>query len=57
MITHGDEEIEEHLAAILHLSLHRAAALECAAATNDESEIVSTKLGVVVGSMSISPAS
>ena len=44
MITHSDKEIEEHLATLFHLDLHRAATLEGAAAADDESKVVSTKL-------------
>ena len=57
MITHGDEEVEEQLAAVLHLDLHCTAALECRAAADDKSKIVSTQLGVIVRSMSVCPTS
>lgn len=57
MITHSDEEIEEHLATLLHLNLHGATSLESAAAADDESEEMSTKLGVVVRCVGIGPAS
>jgi hypothetical protein len=41
MVTKGDEQVEEKLgAAVEHLELHGAAALEGAAAANDEGEIV-----------------
>lgn len=57
MITHSNKQIKEHFATILHLTLHRTAALEGAAATDDESEVVSSKLRVAVGSMGVGPAS
>ena len=44
MITHSNKQIEEHFASLLHLSLHRAAPLEGAAAADDESEVVGTEL-------------
>ena len=57
MVTHGDKQVEEHLSALLHLALHRTATLESVAAAYDESEIVSSKLRVAVGSMGVGPAS
>lgn len=42
MIAHSDEEVEEHLAAVLHLDTHSAASLESVATTNDEGEVVSS---------------
>lgn len=49
MIRHSHEQVEEQLAAILHLVLHGAAALECVPATDDQGEIVRPQLRVVVG--------
>ena len=47
MIHHRHEEVEEERrSACLHLHLHRAAALEGVAATDDESEVVCAELGV-----------
>lgn len=48
MIAHGHEEVEEELATLLHLDSHSAASLEGVSASNDEREIMSTKLGVAV---------
>lgn len=54
MVTERDEQVEEELgAAIVHLELHRATTLERGAAADDEGEIVSTKLGVCVGSVGV----
>jgi hypothetical protein len=57
MITHGDEEIEEELSALLHLLRHSSAPLEGVAAADDESQVVTTKFRVVIWCMSISPSS
>jgi len=43
VVAHGDEEVEEELAALLHLDLHGATSLEGVPASNDESKVVSTK--------------
>jgi len=49
MVAQGHEEVEEQLrAAVEHLKLHRAAALESAARTNDQGQVMCPKLGVVV---------
>lgn len=48
MITHGNEKVEEQGATLLHLDLHRAALLEVVAATDDEGEILGSKLRVRV---------
>lgn len=53
MIDHGNEQVEEELAAVLHLVLHCAAALKCVSGADDEREVVCTKLGVVVRSVGI----
>lgn len=54
VVAQGHEEIEEELgAAVEHFQLHGAAALESAAGANDESEVMSPKLGVIVGSVGI----
>lgn len=53
VVDHGNEQVEEQLTAILHLVLHRAAALEGVARTDDEREVVSTELGVVVGCVGV----
>ena len=45
--SHGDEQVEEERSAAgLHLHLHGAAALEGAAAADDEGEVVGAELGV-----------
>lgn len=57
MIAEGDEEVEEELAAaVVHLELHGAAALEGAAAADDEGEVVGAQLGVRVGRIGIGVA-
>lgn len=44
VIAHGDEQVKEHLcAALLHLHLHCAAALEGLAAADDECEVMSAE--------------
>ena len=57
MVTHSDEEVKEHLATSLHLNSHRAASLESVAAANDEGEVVSPKLCIIVWGMLVCPAS
>jgi hypothetical protein len=57
MVTHSNEEIEKKLAALVHLLCHSCAALESVAATDDEREIVSSKLRVTLGSVSVCPTS
>ena len=42
VIGHGDEEVEEELAALLHFLLHRSTPLEGVARADDECEIVSS---------------
>ena len=46
VIDHRDEQVEEQLAAILHLVLHRPTAFESVSAADDQSEIVGSQLGV-----------
>jgi hypothetical protein len=54
MVAQGDEQVEEELSATIeHLELHGAAALEGAAAADDESEIVGPQLGIGVGSVGV----
>lgn len=54
MIAQGHEEIKEELGATIeHLQLHGAAAFEGAARANDESQVMSSELGVAVGSVCI----
>lgn len=54
MVAQGDEQVEEELgAAVQHLELHGAAALEGAAAADDEGEVVGAQLGVRVGSVGV----
>lgn len=57
MVDHGHKEIEEQLAALFHFVLHCAAALECVSGSNYESKIVSSQLGVGVGSVGICESS
>ena len=57
VVYHGDEQVEKQLAAVFHLVLHRAAALEGVAGTDDECEVVCTKLGVVVRCVGVGVAS
>ena len=56
MIDHGDEQVEKQLAAVFHLVLHRAAALEGVSSADDEGEVVCSQLGVVVRSVRICEA-
>lgn len=57
MVAEGDEEVEEELAAaVVHLELHGAAALEGAAAADDEGKVVGTQLGVRVGGVGVGVA-
>lgn len=54
VIAHGDKQIEEQRRpAVKHFHLHGAAALESAPAADDEGEVVSSQLGVVVGRVSV----
>ena len=53
MVYHSNEQIEEELAAILHLILHCAAALEGMSSSNDERKVVCAELRVGVGSVGI----
>ena len=53
VVDHGDEEVEEELAAGFHLVLHRAAALEGVARADDEGEVVRPELGVAVGRVGV----
>ena len=57
VIDHGDEQVEEELAAVLHFVLHRAAALECVASTNDQRQVVRAELRVVVRCVGVREAS
>ena len=57
VVAQGDEEIKEELrAALEHLQLHGAAALEGAPAADDEGEIVCPQLGVRVGCVGVGVA-
>jgi hypothetical protein len=56
VVAHGDEEVEEHLAAVLHFHLHGATALESRPAADDQGEVVGTQLGVGVGSEGVGVA-
>jgi hypothetical protein len=40
MINQSNKEVKEQFPALFHLHLHRAAALECLPASDDECEIV-----------------
>lgn len=53
MVHHGNEQVEKQLAAVFHLILHGTAALEGVASTDDEREVVSTELRVVVGRVGV----
>ena len=44
MITHSDEEIEEHGSTLFHLSFHCPTLLEVIAAADDEGEVLGSKL-------------
>lgn len=57
VVAESDEQVEEKLtAAIEHLHLHGAAALEGGAAADDEGEVVGTQLGVGVGRVCVGVA-
>ena len=43
MSTHGDEEVEEEFATLLHLMLHCCALLEVVSIPDDDSEIVAAQ--------------
>ena len=45
MSTHGDEEIEEELATLLHFSLHGLALLEVTAVAYDYGKVVTSQAG------------
>ncbi len=57
MITQRDKKVKEHLATSLHLNSHSATSLEGVAAADDEREIVSSKLSIIVRSVLVCPAS
>jgi len=57
VVAHCNEEVEEQLATLLHLSLHSATAFECVAAADDEGEVVGSKPGICVRGVAIGPAS
>lgn len=46
MIAHRNEEIEEQLPTFFHLHLHGATSLESVSAADDESQVMSSQLGV-----------
>lgn len=48
MIDHSNEQVKEELATVLHFVLHRTAAFESVSSSNDEREIVSAQLRVVI---------
>jgi hypothetical protein len=56
MVTHSNKQVKEQLPSLLHLGLHGTAALERVAAANYQSEVVATKLGVVVWGVDICPS-
>ena len=57
MVAQGDKQVKEELgAAVEHLELHGAAALESAAAADDEGEVVRSQLRVGVGGVGVSVA-
>lgn len=57
VVYHGNEQIEEQLTAIFHFVLHRTAALEGVARTDDECKVVRTELGIVVWGVGVGVAS
>lgn len=56
VVAHGDKQVEEELAAMLHLVLHRAAALECVARADDEGQVVGAQLAIGVGRVGVGVA-
>lgn len=57
MITHSDEQIKEQFPPLFHLQLHGATPLESVPASDDESEVVCSQLGVRVGCLGVGKAS
>lgn len=57
MITHGNEQIEEHGATMLHFEFHVATLFEVVTIADNESEIMSSKLGVRIRCILICPSS
>jgi hypothetical protein len=58
VITQRDEQIKKQLTPTgHHLHLHRATSLERASTADDESEIMSSKFRVIIGSVGVSIAS
>lgn len=53
MIAHGNEEVKEEFASLFHLHLHRAASLESRPASDNESKVVSSEFGFVVGCVGV----
>lgn len=54
MITQRDKKIKKQLTTTsLHLHLHSPATLECSSRSNDQSQIMSSKLRIVVGCIGI----
>lgn len=57
MVDHSDEEIKKQLSTKLHLNLHCAASFEGVPCSDDESEVMSSKFGVIVGGIVVRKAS
>lgn len=58
MVAQGDKQVKEELGiAVEHLELHSTAALEGAAGSDDESEVVRPELGIGVGRVGVGIAS
>jgi hypothetical protein len=53
VVHHGNKQVEEQLAAVLHLLLHCATAFECVSRANDQSQIMGPQLGVVIGCVGV----
>lgn len=56
MVTHGNKQIKEQSSTLLHLHLHGPTPLEGVFAADDQSEIVSTQLGIRIGCLGVSVA-
>lgn len=56
MLTHGDEEVEEEPAALLHLGLHGRALLEVVPVADDDSEVMAAEVPFRAGCVIIDPS-
>lgn len=57
MSTHGDKEVEEESATLLHLRLHCLALLEMVAVADDDGKVMTSQARFRGGCMVVSPSS